>query len=1237
MALLRGVYMRRFLRLLLGLLAGTGALLVVLVALLFFVDVNLYRGPIQQRVSDALGREVVLEGPLTLERSLTPRFSVAGLTIANPAWASRPQLARVEQFAIQVGLLALLEGQLQILALEFQGVDLLLEVNEEGQNNFTFRPADPSTGPGAPPAIEEMVLLDAKVGYRVPDLPTRSLDLERVTARKVPQEPLELEVQTTLNTVPVALSLRAEPLDGPGSAGRWQATLLGDIGRLSLQIQGNVVDPAALDRGEYQLHLEGPDTDDLEQIAGFPLPDAEQLELDAKVGFDLADYLNITEFTASIGDSDLQGSLEWDIDAPRPAFKIRFESQRLDIDDMGLDKPAAEEVEQAESLWDQPLDPRLFAAMDLDLQIGIGQLDGLGGPVRDIEASLYANDQDIKLASSTATLAGARMEASAILPWGERIEALEPDGLSLRKLLKHAQIDLRTDTTQAEFRYATTLLDRPLDISVQSIEATVAPGTPVSLQAEATLNEQAIQLRLTGESLAALAQRPAGPWRGLMLELRGDDIQLDASGSVARPLDVDGLDLSYTLSGGRLESLLPLQGDYALSGRYRDQAGRRLFEDLKLRIGGSDLAGDVVIDHQGRRAKITARLASRRLQLDRLLPASSGRPAAPVDLDRPLAIGQLGDTDLDMALRVQQIEGLEMPVRDLAITTRSNAQAMTVGPVLATIDDTKIDARVQLPWGRQLRGLATRGLSIRRWVQQADLALNVDLAEDRLRFDTEMMDQQFAIEVTGFEASARPGEALQVLAQARLGGRPVEARLRAEALGDLLQRPSGPWRDLRLTVSRDDIRFSAEGSVEHPLQGRGFDVRYKLSGAEIDTLLPLFDLLLPLEGPYSVRGRFADKADRIILDELAIASGQSDIGGEIIVYRSQERPRLEAALHSDQIYLRELIPDRESAAAAREQGRVIPDYELPIEQLLGFDAELVFKGKRLRTEFGDLGYINFRLSLQDGVFRLAPFRVRGWAGALVDVDVGIDASQDPPRIDAELIARDLDYGLLLRQAGVAETVDGRLDVTARLSGTGRTRYEFLADADGQFTVVGKDGRIASRRLDLWGADLITTMLSRNWRAADVTQINCLVARLSIVDGIAISDDLLVDTQRISIGAAGTLNLNTEEIDLVFVPQPKRASLVSLTNPVRVTGTLSRPKVSVTVLPGSRVRVLAGLINPAYLLFALSSMGSGEDNPCLVAVNAAVEVQGEADPLPPIETEAPADFSPFAGCSSVLRR
>jgi hypothetical protein len=65
------------------------------------------------------------------------------------------------------------------------------------------------------------------------------------------------------------------------------------------------------------------------------------------------------------------------------------------------------------------------------------------------------------------------------------------------------------------------------------------------------------------------------------------------------------------------------------------------------------------------------------------------------------------------------------------------------------------------------------------------------------------------------------------------------------------------------------------------------------------------------------------------------------------------------------------------------------------------------------------------------------------AGARIESDVLIDGSQDPPRMNLEWIARELNYGALLKQAGFAETVEGAIDVTLRLSGSGRTRREFL--------------------------------------------------------------------------------------------------------------------------------------------------------------------------------------------------
>jgi uncharacterized protein involved in outer membrane biogenesis len=349
-----------------------------------------------------------------------------------------------------------------------------------------------------------------------------------------------------------------------------------------------------------------------------------------------------------------------------------------------------------------------------------------------------------------------------------------------------------------------------------------------------------------------------------------------------------------------------------------------------------------------------------------------------------------------------------------------------------------------------------------------------------------------------------------------------------------------------------------------------------------------------------------------------------------------------AQFHSEQLYLSKLLPVSDTETAADAERRVIPDYELHIERMREIDGELEFKGKRLRTAAGDLGDIRFRATLKDGVFRLDPFEVRGWAGARIESDGLIDASRSPPLVQWNWIARELSYGVLLEQAGFAETVEGTLDVTLRLSGNGGTLREFLGDADGQLIIVGQEGRFGSRRLDLWGSDLLTTMLSREWRSEDVTDLNCVVARIDIEDGLASSDELLVDTQRITIGASGTLDLESEQLDLVLAPQPKRTSLLSLASPVQVTGPLAAPEVAVTVLPRRRMAAagtgaLAGLINPGYLIFTFAQTGSGQANACAAAVEQAMAMKGGADePDEPARAERQG-YSLFPGCTRSRRR
>ena len=1229
--------MRGPLKLLLWLLAGMGLLTALLLALPFLVDVNLYRGQIERQISNAFGREILLEGPLKLEPSLTPRFQAKGLKISNPDWASRPFLAMVDRFDIRVSLLPLLRGDLKILSLEFYGVDLLLEKTAAGANNFTFG----ETGEPAPlPVIDHLALHDIDIAYAAANIPPKRLQVKHLTGRNTPDRPLAIEAQTKFNGKPVQLSLRGEPLQPGWQPGPWRINLQGKADKLSLQLEGEVAELTDWSRGEFRLQLTGDSLTDLDPFSGSSLPPTEPFVLNAHIGVEPDQQLTISKVFARLGDSELSGHLRWDMSVSPPGIELSVNSQRLDVGDLGFAPSPGQEIEQTvEEALAQTVDSALLRAFELDARIRIQRLEGLDTGVEDILVEADMERGHINLPSAKARVNGIDIAASGTLPWVEQSQPTLPATVSIEQLLQQAKLDIRAHASKQVFQYTTRLMDRPFDFSLSSVEASARPEAATTIKAEAVLNGQPVTLRLQGEPLASLLQQPTGPWRGLTLQARGDDIRIDASGNLDRPFDALGFDLEYSANGPELYHLLPLRGAWSVSGRYANQPSLQRLERLDIRVGRSSVKGRIDLRQEGERSGLAANLASPLIHLDELLMMAGEDTAAGADLDQTLDLGDLPGMDLNLELRVERLEGLVKPLQDLLVVAQADSQRLTLAPIRGAVDEIRVDARAQLPWGRNLAGLDQHGIQASQLLRQADITLQGQVAKGKLRYQTSFLDQPVELELRRFQAKAKPDEALRLSASGLVDDTPIGMKLQTEPLATLLQRPAGPWQNMKLDARWNDIQFQARGGIETPLEPQGFDVRYELQGDEIQSLLPVFNLVLPLEGAYSLSGRFTDQADGVLLDDLKIRSGESDIGGSIHIHQAEQRPRLIADFYSDQLYLRELLPVTETEQSPAATGRVIPDYQLPIEYMRRIDGELQFRGKRLRTDAGDLGFVNFKATLNDGVFRLDPFRVRGWAGAIIESDLNIDATQEPPVIAWRWIARQLNYGVLLQQAGAAETVEGTIDVNFQLSGTGSSRYEMLKNADGQLVIIGREGRFGSRWLELWGSALITTMLSPRWHREDVTNLNCIVAHVDIEDGIANLDGLLIDTQRITIGASGTLNLESEELNLVFAPRPRRTTLLSLTNPARVTGTLAEPEATLTVLPGNRIRaagsgVLAGLINPAYLIFTFSQMGTGGES-CTAAINKALVMKGESETLEASPSPA-RRISVLPGCSANSR-
>jgi uncharacterized protein involved in outer membrane biogenesis len=294
---------------------------------------------------------------------------------------------------------------------------------------------------------------------------------------------------------------------------------------------------------------------------------------------------------------------------------------------------------------------------------------------------------------------------------------------------------------------------------------------------------------------------------------------------------------------------------------------------------------------------------------------------------------------------------------------------------------------------------------------------------------------------------------------------------------------------------------------------------------------------------------------------------------------------------------------------------VIPDHPIPAEIFRAADIDLDLHAGRIVAGLETLGDLTAEIKIQDGRYH-SVHSVSGVMGGRIEGEVTIDAAADPPWIGIRLQAEDLDYRLLQPPGRERDLIEGRITLYADLAGTGETVRGVLKDAQGRLTLIGGPGRISDRRVDLWAADLLPTMLSPRWQRENVTEMNCAVAHVTLNQGLAQDEDFLLDTRRITVAGSGLLNLETEALDLLLAPRPKRASLVSLANPVRIRGTLAKPEVSTERLPSrrrlARTGLLAGLVNPLLLLTAFADTGTVGSNPCVQAVERANQAAGSGD-------------------------
>ncbi len=397
-------------------LIAVAVILVVVVAGLLvapaFIPIETYKGQIQTAARDATGRELTIDGDISL--SLLPRLAieVENVSFANAPGAAEPQMASIEKLAVQLQILPLLSREVKLDRLVLVRPNILLEVDAQGRPNWVFETAtapaeakapEPSTTEPSQPAAEgggtavanvalgevrleggRLAYRDARSGaaYEVEDV---NMDVSLASL----DSPLTAEGGLVWNGKTVSLDLAAD---------RPRALLEGGTTSLGLKIESEPVRlsyDGSLDKTESvqlaaAVDLDVPSIRELAAWAGTPL----ELEGDGLGPFSIKGKLSATPTRFAFTEAEIgldgmagQGAVTADISGAKPDIRGELKLDVLDAnkylppeaastgaasdEDAKSDGGGSAEKPKPQEWSDEPIDLAGLHAVNLDFDLSV--------------------------------------------------------------------------------------------------------------------------------------------------------------------------------------------------------------------------------------------------------------------------------------------------------------------------------------------------------------------------------------------------------------------------------------------------------------------------------------------------------------------------------------------------------------------------------------------------------------------------------------------------------------------------------------------------------------------------------------------------------------------------------------------------------------------------------------------------------------------------------------------------
>lgn len=224
---------------------------------------------------------------------------------------------------------------------------------------------------------------------------------------------------------------------------------------------------------------------------------------------------------------------------------------------------------------------------------------------------------------------------------------------------------------------------------------------------------------------------------------------------------------------------------------------------------------------------------------------------------------------------------------------------------------------------------------------------------------------------------------------------------------------------------------------------------------------------------------------------------------------------------------------------------------LSYEVLSAFDADIKIEAQDVRSGKDELGAALLQVDLKNARLAIEPLQMKIPGG---NIEAAVDYTPSPTDIDFNVNANieDFDIGVLARKAKPGTDMGGNIKLDVKLHSRAPDQAYLMQHASGHIDFALVPENFSAGIIDLWAVNLLSAIMDKSTEK-DQSQINCVVVRFGIQEGLMEEKAIYLDTSNMRIAGKSEINFNTRKLAIKLAPKAKKPEFFSMAIPIQVKG------------------------------------------------------------------------------------